>query len=149
MLRQRDLIKGIANISVVIMIAFFAMGMGTLGEERPTKIPETKDNFSATVIDQFDFSSDLTLFSFEEQTFLWGRHGGATVSIFFNKTQEIDFYKRSGDLFAIVTMGKGPQVELRMDDDRIFYGQLPYGLFSIKSEDVKRVIMKGLTGQGR
>jgi hypothetical protein len=34
-------------------------------------------------------------------------------------------------------MGKGPQVELRMDDDRIFYGQLPYSLFSIKSEDVK------------
>ena len=46
------------------MIAFFAMGMGTLGEERPTKIPEAKDNFSATVIDQFDFFSDLTLFSF-------------------------------------------------------------------------------------
>jgi hypothetical protein len=49
--------------------------------------------------------------------------------------QEIDFYKRGGDLFAVVTMGKGPQV--------------PYGLFSIKSEDVKRVIIKGLTGQGR
>lgn len=46
---------------------------------------------------------------------------------------------------------KSTQVELRMDDDRILYdqGQLPYGLFSIKSEDVKRVIIKGLTGQGR
>jgi hypothetical protein len=112
------------------MIAFFTMGMGTLGEERSTKIPETKDNFSATVLDQFDFSSDLTLFSFEGQTF-----GGATVSIFFNKIQEIDFYKRGVDLFGVVTMGKGPQV--------------PYGFFSIKSEDVKRVIIKGLTGQGR
>ncbi len=38
---------------------------------------------------------------------------------------------------------------IRMDKDRIFYGQLSYGLFSIKIGDVKKIIIKGLTKQER
>ena len=131
------------------MVAFLTLGMGILGEEEPTDIPEPADDFSATVIDQFDVSSGITLFSLEGQTFLSGRHGGATVSIFFHKIREIDFYEKGGDLFAIVIMEDGFQVELKIDKDRIFYGRLPYGLFPIKSGDVKKIIMRGLTKQER
>jgi len=44
----------------------------------------------------------------------------------------------------MVIMRKGPQVELKMDKDHIFYGQLSYGLFSIKIRDVKKIIIRGL-----
>lgn len=144
-----NLINSILNASVIIMIAFFTIGMGTLGGREPTKIPEPDDNFSAKVVDQCDVSSEMTLFNLEGQTFISGKYGGAAVSIPFDNTQGIDLYAKGSDIFAVVIMRDGPQVELRMDKDRIFYGQLPYGLFSIKIGDVKKVIIKGFTEQER
>lgn len=147
MLRRRHLIDMIVNTCVIIMIAFFTIGWGALGIEAPTKIPEPSDNFSATVIDQTDVSSDITLFSLEGQTFIFGRHGNATVTIPFDNIQEIDFYAKGSDLFAMVIMRKGSQIELKMDKNRICYGQLPYGLFSIETGDVKRIIIRDLIKQ--
>jgi hypothetical protein len=144
---RKNFINRIVNISVIIMIAFFLLGMGTLGEREPTKIPEPDEDISAKIVDQSDISSDISLFSLEGQTFISGRHGGATVSIPFDNVQEIDFYAKGNDIFAIVSMQKGPQVELKMDKERIFYGQLSYGLFSIKIGNVKKIIIKGLTKQ--
>ncbi len=149
MLGRKKPIDGIVNTSVILMIAFFAIGMGTFGDKEPTKIPEPDDDFSATVIDQGDVSSDITLFSLDGQTFISGRYGGATVSIPFDNIQEMNFYAKGSDLFATVIMRKTPQVELKMDKDRIFYGQLPYGLFSIKIGDVKKIMITGLTKQER
>ncbi len=126
-----NLINSILNASVIIMIAFFTIGMGTLGEREHTKIPEPDDNFSAKVVDQCDISSEMTLFNLEGQTFISGKYGGATVSIPFDNIQGIDLYAKGSDIFAMVIMRDGPQVELRMDKDRIFYGQLSYGLFFI------------------
>jgi len=54
-----NLINSIVSASVIIMIAFFNIGMGTFGEREPTKIPEPNYNFSAKVIDQCDVSSFL------------------------------------------------------------------------------------------
>jgi len=149
MLGRKKPIDGIVNTSVILMIAFFAIGMGTFGDKEPTKIPEPDDDFSATVIDQGDVSSDITLFSLDGQTFISGRYGGATVSIPFDNIQEMNFYAKGSDLFATVIMRKTPQVELKMDKDRIFYGQLPYGLFSIQIGDVKKIMITGLTKQER
>jgi hypothetical protein len=149
MLRRRKPIDGIVNTSVILMLAFFALGMGTFGEKEPSKIPEPDDDFSATVIDQGDLSSEITLFSLDGQTFISGRYGGATVSIPFGNIQEMDFYAKGSDLFATVVMRKRPQVELKMDKDVIFYGQLPYGLFSIKIGEVKKIIITGFTKQER
>jgi hypothetical protein len=144
-----NLIKSIVSTIVIIMVAFFTIGMGTLGEKEPTKIPEPKDNFSATIIDQSDVSSEITLFSLEGQTFISGKYGGATVSIPFDNIQGIDLYAKGSDIFAMVIMREGPPVELRMNKNRIFYGQLSYGLFSIKIGDVKKIIIKGLTKKER
>ncbi len=149
MLGRKGPVNRIVSTSVVLVITFFAVGMGALGEKEPTKIPEPDDNFSATVIDQGDVSSDITLFSLDGQTFISGRYGGGMVSIPLDNIQEMDFYAKGTDIFATVIMRKAPQVELKMDKDRIFYGQLPYGLFSIKIEDVKKIIITGLTKQER
>jgi len=81
MLGTRKLINGIVKTTVMVMIGICTVGMGGVGEEKLTKIPEPGDNFSATLIDQRDVSSCITLFSLEGQTFLSGKHGGAMVSI--------------------------------------------------------------------
>lgn len=149
MLGTRKLIDGIVKTTVMVMIGFCTVGMGGVGEEKLTKIPEPDDNFSATLIDQRDVSSRITLFSLEGQTFLSGKRGGAMVSIPFENIKEINFYARDRDIFAMVTMKKEPQVELEMEKDRVFYGQLSYGLLSIKVEYVKKITIHSLAGQER
>jgi len=99
-----NLINSIVSASVIIMIAFLTIGMGTLGEREPTKIPEPENNFSAKVVDQCDVSSEMTLFSLEGQTFISGKYGGATVSIPFDNIQGIDLYAKGSDIFAMVIM---------------------------------------------
>lgn len=44
-------------------------------------------------------------------------------------------------------MKKEPQVELEMDKDRVFSGQLSYGFLSIKVEYVKKITVHGLAKQ--
>ena len=149
MSRMRNLMNRLVNTVMIIGTAIVFLGMGSLGEEEPTRIPEPSDDFSATVIDQRDISSDLRLFSLDGQTFLSGKQGGATVSIPFKNIREIEFYTKDGDLFAVAVLREGPQVELKVDKDRVFYGRLPYGVFSIKSEDVRKIIITGLTHQER
>ncbi len=149
MLGTRKLIDGIVKTTVMVMIGFCTVGMGGVGEEKLTKIPEPDDNFSATLIDQRDVSSRVTLFSLEGQTFLSGKRGGAMVSIPFENIKEINFYARGRDIFAMVTMKKEPQVELEMEKDRVFYGQLSYGLLSIKVEYVKKITIHSLAEQER
>ena len=145
----RKLIDGTVKTTVMIMIGICTVGMGGLGEEELKKIPEPSDNFSATLIDQRDVSSSITVFSLEGQTFLSGKRGGSMVSIPFENIKEIDFYARGRDIFAMVTMKEESQVELEMEKDRVFYGQLSYGLLSIKAEYVKKITIHGLAKQER
>jgi hypothetical protein len=145
----RKLIDGTVKATIMVMIGICTVGMGSLGQEELKKIPEPDDNFSATLIDQHDVSSSITLFSLEGQTFLSGKRGGATVSIPFENIKEIDFYARGTDIFAIVTMKGESQVELEMEKDRVFYGKLSYGLLSIKAEYVKKITIHGLAKQER
>ena len=110
MLRARKLIDGIVKTTVMLIIGFCVVGMGGVGEEKLTKIPEPDDNFMATVIDQRDVSSRVALFSLEGQTFLSGKRGDAMVSIPFENIKEIDFYARGRDIFAMVTMKRNPKL---------------------------------------
>ena len=47
--------------TAIVGLAFLSAGMGGLGEQDPTKIPEPAQDFSATVVDQRDIASDITL----------------------------------------------------------------------------------------
>lgn len=52
-------------------------------------------------------------------------------------------------VLGIGTMGEGSSRRLEVDKDRVFYGQLPYGIYSIGMENLEKVIIKGLTKQER
>ena len=134
---------------VIVCLAFFSAGMGGLGEQDPTKIPEPLHDFSATVVDQRDIASDITLMSLDGQTFLIGKRGGATVSIPFENIEAIEFSMSGKDVYAAVTMKGQPRVELKMEKDRVVYGQLSYGNFAIKVEYIRKIIIHGITKRER
>jgi len=146
---QTRLFKRYVFAIVIVGLALFCAGMGGLGEQDPTKIPEPTQDFSATVVDQRDIASDITRMSLEGQTFLVGKRGGATVSIPFENIEVIEFSMSGNDVYAAVSMKGQPQVELTMEKDRVLYGQLSYGNFAIKIEYIRKIIIHGATKQER
>jgi hypothetical protein len=146
---QTRLFKRYVFATVIVGLALFCVGMGGLGEQDPTKIPEPAQDFSATVVDQRDIASDITLMSLEGQTFLVGKRGGATVSIPFENIEVIEFSMSGKDVYAAVAMKGQPQVELKVEKDRVLYGQLSYGNFAIKVEYIRKIIIHGATTQER
>ena len=134
---------------VIVGLALFSVGMGGLGEQDPTKIPEPAQDFSATVVDQREISSDITLMSLEGQTFLVGKRGGAMVSIPFENIEVIEFSMSGKDIYAAVAMKGQPQVELQMEKDHVLYGQLSYGNFAIKLEYIRKITIHGATKNKR
>ncbi|MEA3361279.1 MAG: hypothetical protein U9R17_17995 [Thermodesulfobacteriota bacterium] len=137
------------GILLAVIFTFSLFGMGSFDEGITNKIPEPDDNFSAKIIDQNDVSSDITSFSHDGLTFVSGKRGGGFISIPFTNIQCMNFFKKDGNQFATVIMKKEAEVELKMDDDGIFYGRLSYGLFSIKIGEVKKIIINGKAGQGK
>ena len=131
--------------TVIVSLALCCVGMGGLGEQDPAKIPEPAQDFSATVVDQRDIASEITLMSLEGQTFLAGKRGGATVSIPFENIEVIEFSMRDEDVYAAVAVKGQPQVELKVEKDRVLYGRLTYGNFAIEVEYIRKIIIHGAT----
>ena len=146
---QTDPFKRYVFAIVIVGLALFCSGMGGLGGQDPTKIPEPAQNFSATVVDQRDIASDITRMSLEGQTFLVGKSGEATVSIPFENIKVIDFSMSGNELYAAVDLEGQPQVKLKMEKNRVLYGQLSYGNFAIKIEYIRKIIIHGATTQER
>ena len=87
--------------------------------------------------------------SLDGQTLLIGKHGGATVSIPFEKIKAIEFYMNGKDVYAAVAMKGQPQVELKMEKDRVLYGQLSYGHLAIKVGYMRKTVSHDPTKQER
>jgi hypothetical protein len=134
---------------VIVGLALSCAGMGGLGGQDLTKIPEPAQDFSATVVDESDVASDITRMSLDGQTFLVGKSGEATVSIPFQNIKVIEFSMSGNDVYAAVDVEGQPQVKLKMDRGRVLYGQLPYGNFAIKIEYIRKIIIHGTTTQER
>ena len=147
MLENKGLLNRVLRALAIIMLSFSCMGMGALNDEETVKIPEPDYNFSVTLVDQLDVSSDIVFFSLDGQTYISGKRGGATVSIPFANIRSIDFRLEGEDLFAILNLKEKSEFELNINKDQLFYGQLPFGTFSIKTEDTKKVIFKNPTKQ--
>jgi len=146
---KKNIFSKAIGILLAVIFTFSLLGMGSFDEGIPNKIPEPADNFSAKIIDQHDVSSNITHFSHDGLTFLSGKRGGGFISIPFTNIQCINFIKKGSNQFATVIMKKGAEVELKMDEDGIFYGKLSYGLFSIKIGEVKKIIINGKAGQDK
>jgi len=146
---KRNIFSKVAGAVLAVIFAFSLLGMGSFDDKIPKKIPEPDDNFSAKIIDQYDVSSNITSFSLDGLTSVSGKLGGGFISVPFTNIQCINFFKKDGNQFATVILKKGAEVELKMDENGIFYGRLPYGLFSIKIGEIKKIVINGKAGQDK
>jgi hypothetical protein len=129
--------------SFVILICFFAFGMGNMGERGVVDIPEPEKNYAVKLVDQTDVSMDLEKFSFEGQTYFIGKLGRAEISIDFGKIDSILFILQNDHVKACVKLKDGKALEILVDKDKNCYGISSFGNVRIEVQDIKKITMHG------
>lgn len=128
------------RLFVLLSLVFFAtVGMGGLGGSSRVNIPEPGRNYTATIVDQSDVSSNVEKLSFEGQTAISGKMGSGDVSIGFDKIISINFLLEGDVLKASVLLQDGRTISLVVDKATHCYGKLPYGDFKIAVRGIKSI----------
>jgi len=145
---MNTLVKRIGCLCAAALIGFVAMGMGSMGSEDATRIPEVDVNYAATVVDQSDVSMMLHKLSFAGRTFLMGRLGKARVSVEFEKIRSVIFGLHNNDLRANVRLKNGELIEIVIEKKEPFFGESDFAQVRIEAQDIKTIVFQGRV-QGR
>ena len=135
--------KKISCLCAAALIALVSMGMGSMGSEDATRIPEVDENYAATIVDQSDVSMVLHKLSFDGQTFLMGRLGKARVSVEFKKIRSVIFGLHHDDVRANVRLKNGGVVEIDVDKRKPFFGESDFAQVRIEAQDIKTIVFQG------
>jgi hypothetical protein len=126
-----------------MIVYLFLVGMGGLGNPGSVQVPETRTNYSATIVDLSDLATRVENFSFDGQTYLSGQMGDADVSITFDRIDTITFVLHEDILTAEVELKDGKTVSVVMKKKTACYGQFAYGGYKIAAENIKSVKVHG------
>ena len=127
-----------ASMILFVVCAGLALGMGGLtGEDVPTRIPTPEQNFVATVVDQADVRTRVTLLSIEGYTVFVGKMGKGQLAVPFAEVKRADF-RMSGDaLEALLHLKTGKDLVLSVDRRKECYGKTEFGNYRIALGDIK------------
>lgn len=125
---------------VLLLSAWFCLGMGDLGGQPVGTVPETDVRIEAKVVDRTGVETTLNQFSMDGKTYLDALRGSGQLTIPFQQLATLTCGKVSGDEMAVdVKLKSGAVLELAIRKRAIFYGSTGYGAFVIKARDVARI----------
>ncbi len=137
-----------ARITVLVIILPLLMGMGGLKEQKsPGEIPIPNLNFGAVITDVSGAMAELTHVSINGRTFFIGQHGKATITIDFDKIDEVVFTATGQKLMATVTILGGGKKIIYLDTASMFTGRTEYGTYQIEAKDIRVLKLKGIQKQ--
>ena len=136
-------VKKISCLCGAALIGLFSTGMGSMGSEDATRIPEVDVSYAATVVDQSDVSMALRKLSFDGQTFLMGRLGKARVSVEFEKIRSVTFGLRNDSVQATVRLKNGEVIEINIEKKKPFFGEADFAQVRIEVQDIKTIAFQG------
>ena len=128
---------------LVLMICFFTLGMGNIGEDDVVNIPEPEQNYSVTLVDQSDVSIDLEKFSCDGMTWFIGNFGKTEVSVDYDRIESVSFLLHDEDVKANLHLKDGKVLELVVDGKKSCYGVSSFGNCRIKMQDIKNIVIHG------
>ncbi len=130
---------------LVVMICFFTLGMGNMGEDDVVNIPEPEQNYSVTIVDQSDVSIDLEKFSCDGMTWFIGYLGKTEVSVDYDRIESVSFLLHDEDVKAKLHLKDGKVLELVVDGRKFCFGVASFGNCRIEMQDIKTVSIHGRT----
>ena len=126
-----------------MMLYLFLVGMGGFGNPGSVQVPETKTNYSATIVDLSDLATRVENFSFDGQTYLSGKMGDADVSITLDRIDTITFVLHEDTLTAEVQLKDGKTVDVVIKKNTACYGKFAYGGYKITAANIKSIKVHG------
>jgi hypothetical protein len=128
---------------LTLLTAALLMGMGSIGGTQDGTIPKTKENVRVQLVDRSGVSNELTRFSMDGNVFLNGRRGEGQVSVMFRDLQEVSFGPVSGSTMpADLLLNSGKRLQLKVEKNAIFYGEMGSGTYHISAGDVSRIMFQ-------
>ena len=128
---------------LVVLLCFFTLGMGSMGESDVVNVPEPEINYKVKLVDQSDMSIDLEKFSCDGQTYLIGKLGKADISIDFDKINSIFFLLQEDDVKAKVNLKDGKVLEISVEKKKPCYGVSSFADVRIEMQDIKKITIYG------
>jgi hypothetical protein len=126
-------------VSIMIVVGFLTLGMGSFGNQATIETPEPDRNYAATLIDQSDVSMELEKLSYNGQTYITGDMGRARLSIDFLKISAIFFYLEEDKIRAEVTLKDGSVATIYMEKDIPWFGSAAFADVRIETKDIKKI----------
>lgn len=134
----------ISRTAIWMVVLPLLMGMGDLKEHKsPGEIPVPDLNFQAVVTDSGGIVARLTHVSLDGRTYIVGKKGNATVTMDFDKINEMVFVSHGDKLSATVKLKGGLEEKIDLESSAVLTGRTQYGTYQIESKDIRVLKIKG------
>ncbi|PLX95489.1 MAG: hypothetical protein C0621_03505 [Desulfuromonas sp.] len=132
--------KRILSLFLLLLTAFFLMGMGDLGGTPEGSVPAVDEDYHVQLTDREGVSVSLSQFSMDGNIVLQGKRGSGTMSIPFSALTAIEVTQtRSNDATVNLSLNEGESLQIKIPGRAVFYGSTGFGGYQIRVDDVTRI----------
>jgi len=128
-------------VVLLVVAAFFLLGMGDLGltGEKTPRAPSK--NFTGTVTDRSNVTVEASHIHCDGKTSIKAYMGDMRLTLPFEKIKKVDFYSTSGGYtLGDVNFRNGEMKKLRFKSLTRCYGETDLGQLMVKVKDLKRIV---------
>lgn len=145
------MVKYKKGLIVLCFVAIYLVstGMGEFITTLNENFPIPAKNFAAVIVDQSGVKTEVSLFSINGFTFLYGTRGKGTYSIPFEKLQSITFRRTNEKLETTARLTTGKVITIMSEPGQDCYGRTEFGTYSIKLGDVQQILITGRIQQSK
>jgi hypothetical protein len=139
--------KSRMGLVIIMVAAFFLMGMGKMGQsDKPGEIPVPDKEVTAVITDGEGLILNLTQFSINGKTYLSGRLGAGLVAVPFSQIRVMSFSTEpKGTAVKVeLTLTDRSQMNLLLEKGLTAYGKIKAGTYQVFLEQLKKIEIQGV-----
>jgi hypothetical protein len=131
---------------IIIMAAFFLMGMGKMDQsDKSGEIPVPDKEVSAVTTDNEGLTLNLTQFSINGKTYLQGRLGAGRVAVPFSQIRVMTLASEPKGIAVMVELTDRSHLNLFLEKGLTVYGKIKAGTYQVLLEQLKKIEIQGIT----
>lgn len=133
--------KRLSVLIVLLLLAFFMMGMGDLTDKPSGSIPMPSKDFKATITDINSIKTNCSFVSINGKDFLKGKRGAAAVTIPFENIISLKVLQKGDEkeVEAKLKLAENKEINITVDSGADVYGKTDFGTVQIKMHDVETI----------
>ncbi|MBA4394092.1 MAG: hypothetical protein C0407_11110 [Desulfobacca sp.] len=134
------------GIVVLVIAAFFLMGMGKLDQtEKPGEIPVPDKEVSVSITDNEGLTLNLNQFSINGQILLAGKLGAGRVTMPLSQIRVISLSNGAKGIFAKIELTDHSQMNLLLEKGAMIFGKIKVGTYQVSLDHLKKIEILGIS----